>query len=392
MKRLREHWPLDESISFLNHGSFGACPTAVVEEQRRWQTLLEREPVHFFTRLFEDALESSRAEIADFLGASSDSIAFVRNATEGVNAVLRSIEWKSDDELIVLNHGYGACINAARHVTDRAGAKVVVANIPFPIAHPDEALASIMECVTPRTRLALIDHITSPTALVLPIERIVAALRAAGVETLVDGAHGPGMVELKLDDLGAAYYTGNLHKWCCAPKGAAILHVRSDCRDGLHPPVISHGFNSPRKRPRWLEEFDWVGTMDPSAWLTAPFAIQWMSELLPGGWEEIRATNRERAIRARDVVAAALRVSAPCPDSMIGSIASLPLPDGTAQTPVSSLYADALHTRLFEEHQIEIPVVPWPSPPKRLIRLSAQVYNEDKEYVRLARALTERLD
>ena len=170
------------------------------------------------------------------------------------------------------------------------------------------------------------------------------------------------------------------------------LHVRSDCRNGLHPPVISHGFNSPRKRPRWLEEFDWVGTMDPSAWLTAPFAIQWMSELLPGGWEEIRATNRDRAIRGRNIVAAALGVSAPCPDSMIGSIASLPLPDGTAQTPVSSLYADELHIRLFKEHQIEIPVVPWPSPPKRLIRLSAQVYNEDEQYVRLSHALTDLLD
>jgi isopenicillin-N epimerase len=222
----------------------------------------------------------------------------------------------------------------------------------------------------------------------LPIERLVNEAQTRGVDVLVDGAHAPGMVALDLDTLGAAYYTGNLHKWTCAPKGAAFLHVREDRRDGVRPLVISHGANAKSiKRSRFHLEHDWTGTRDPSAWLSVPGALRVMESMVEGGWDEVRRRNRELVLEGRDILCDALGVKAPCPDTMIGSLASLPLPDGDTGS-VNELFPfDKLQDRLLEDYRIEVPVIAWPAPPRRLVRISAQLYNSRPQYVALGEAL-----
>src|SRR5262249_53929569 len=222
---LRDSWLLEPGITFLNHGSFGATPIAVLAKQDEYRARLEREPVRFMVRELEPLLDAARAEVAGFGGANPEDIAFVTNATAGVNAVLRSLDLDQHDELLVTTHEYNASRNALDFVCALSGAKVIVVDVPFPIASSDVVVERVLEKVTDRTRLLLIDHITSQTALILPIERIIAELRARGVDTLVDGAHGVGQIPLDLRAIGAAYYTSNFHKWVCAPKTAAFLYV-----------------------------------------------------------------------------------------------------------------------------------------------------------------------
>ena len=384
-------WGLDPDVTFLNHGSFGACPTAVLALQDELRARMEREPVHFFVHQLEPLLDAARAEVAAFVGADPDELAFVRNATVGVNSVLRSLELTADDELLTTDQSYNACRNVLDHVAGRCGARVVTVELPFPVSGPDPIVDRILAAVTPRTRLALLDHVTSPTGLILPIAELVSRLAERGVDTLVDGAHGPGMMPLDVSAIGAAYYTGNFHKWVCAPKGAGMLHVRRDRQAGLRPAVISHGYNSPRLRSRFHQEFDWVGTDDPTPWLCVPGALRTVGGLVPGGWPEVRARNHALVMAGRHILCEALGVAAPAPEEMIGSLAAVPLPDGSAEPPTTALYADPLQSALFDRHRIEVPIPPWPSPPRRLIRLSAQLYNDIGQYERLAVALREEL-
>jgi len=382
-------WPLDPAVTFLNHGSFGSCPLPVLEFQRELRDRMERQPVKFFVRDLEELLDWARIRLAKFLGGKAENLVFVPNATSGVNAVLRSLEFEPGDELLVTDHEYNACRNALDYVAQRTGAKVVVAKIPFPLASAEEIIEAVMGAVTWRTRLALLDHVTSQTGLVLPIEFLVRELNARNVDTLVDGAHAPGMVPLDLHALNAAYYTGNCHKWICAPKGAAFLHVRADRQKDIRPLVISHGANSSRTdRSRFLIEFGWMGTGDPSPALCVPKAIEFVRSLRPGGWDEVMNHNRELALGARRVLCEALRIPLPCPDELIGSLASVPIPDAPDSKPSNNpLYLDPLQDRLLEEFKIEVPIIPWPAPPKRLLRVSAQLYNSLPQYEQLAGAL-----
>jgi isopenicillin-N epimerase len=271
---------------------------------------------------------------------------------------------------------------------------VITAEVPFPIGSPDEVVTSVLAGVTSRTRLAVLDHATSATALVLPIARLVAELAERGVDTLVDGAHAPGMLDLQVAKLGAAYYAGNLHKWVCAPKGAGFLWVRGDRQAGIRPVTISHGANSPRlDRSRFLLEFDWTGTADPSAWLCVPDAIAFGERLLDGGWPALRARNRALVLEARDLVSAALREPPAAPDEMLGSMASIPLPWERIPGAVQgvSLYGDAVHGALLEAG-FQTMITPWPQRPeagawRRLIRLSAAAYNDRAQFERLAAVL-----
>jgi len=389
---LRRHWLLDREVSFLNHGSFGACPIPVLEHQRRLRERMEQQPVQFLARELEPLLDAARAELASFVGADPADLAWVSNATTGVNAVLQSLPFSPGDELLTTDHEYNACRNALEFVARRDGATVVVVAVPFPIASPDEVVEAVLSKVTRRTRIALLDHVTSQTGLVLPVRQLVRELAGRGIDTLVDGAHAPGMVDLSLDDLGAAYFTGNCHKWLCAPKGAAFVHVRRDLRERVRPVVISHGANSPRAdRSRFHLEFDWVGTDDPTAVLCVPEAIRFMGSLLPGGWQELRRRNRHLALQARDELCRRLGIEPPCPDEMIGSMAALPLPPGNPEALASALYTDELQSALLQRWRIEVPIIPWPAPPQRLVRISAQVYNLPEQYRRLADALAELL-
>jgi isopenicillin-N epimerase len=383
---VKHHWTLDPAITFLNHGSFGATPRVVLEKQDSFRAQMEREPVRFFVRELEPLLDDARRVLAEFLGADEKGLAFVPNATAGVNAVLRSLDLDKFDELLVTTQEYNASRNALDYVAATSGAKVVVVDIPFPIESADVVYERVLEKVTDRTRLLLIDHITSQTALVFPVERIVKELASRGIDTLVDGAHAPGSIPLRLRELGAAYYTGNLHKWVCAPKGAAFLYVRENRRMSVHPIAISHGANATRTdRSRFLIEFDWTGTFDPSAWLAVPAALAFMSS--HGGWPDVMRRNRELALLARDLLCDALRIDKPAPDDMIASMAAVPLPDGT-QSSAPSLYGDPLQDELLFTHDIEVPIVPWPAPPKRILRVSAQLYNELGDYEKLAEKLT----
>jgi len=387
---MKEHWLLDPAITYLNHGSFGAAPKVVLAKQDELRTQLEREPVRFMVRELEPLLDDARAVLAEFVGADTESIAFVPNATAGVNAVLRSLDLDKHDELLVTSHEYNASRNALEYVAGLAGAKVVPVEVPFPIHAPDEVIDRVMERVTERTRLLLIDHVTSQTGLIFPIAALIEALNKRGIDTLVDGAHAPGMFPLHLNELGAAYYTGNLHKWVCAPKGAAFLYVRANRRRGIHPVVISHGANATRTdRSRFHLEFDWPGTFDPTACLCVPAALRFMASLADGGWPEVMRRNRELALRARDLLCDQLGIDKPAPDEMLGSMAAIPLPDGPTYVP--TLFSDPLQDALLFERQIEVPIVPWPSQPKRVLRVSAQLYNTIEEYETLARALVELL-
>jgi len=371
-------WTLDSGVVFLNHGSFGACPEAVLDFQQTLREELEREPVRFLSRELPARLDAARAALGTFIGADPDDLAFVANATTGVNTVLRSLALEPGDDLLVTDHAYNACRNAVSAVAVARGARVVVAHVPFPIDGEDTVVNAILAAVTPRTRLALLDHVTSPTAIVFPIARLVAALGERGIETLVDGAHAPGMLPLDVRTVGAAYYTGNCHKWMCAPKGAAFLYVRRDRQASVRPLVISHGANSPRTdRSRFRLEFDWTGTQDPTPALAVPEAIRVVGSLCPGGWPAVMKHNHALALGARLRLGEALARTPPCPDVMIGSLAAVQLPDGT----------DDLQKYLFDRFAIEVPVIAWPAAPRRWVRISAHFYNREADYERLAEAL-----
>jgi isopenicillin-N epimerase len=377
-------------VVFLNHGAFGACPAPVLLAQARIKAQLEREPVYFFERCYEPLLDAAREKVAAFVGAPPEDVAFVNNTTTGVSAILRSLDFSPGDRILMTDHTYNACKNAIEYVASRTGAEVVVVRVPLPVSSPDEVVEHVLRAVTPGVRLALIDHVTSPTGLVLPIEAIVRSLRERGVETLVDGAHAPGMVDLEVARLGAAYYVGNFHKWVCSPKGAAFVHVRKDRKEGLHPTVISHGYTSTRPKGRFQDEFDWSGSDDPSAWLAVPDAIAFMGGLLPGGWPALRSRNRELALAARKLISGALGAPLLAPESMIGSLAAIPLPDAAAGA-VMDPVQEPLHRALYDRHRIQVPVFVWPKPPARLIRVAAQAYCELSDYEKLAGALRQEL-
>jgi isopenicillin-N epimerase len=384
-----QHWLLDPEVIFLNHGAFGACPKRVLERQAEWRARIERQPLQFVGRDLEGHLDSARETVAAFVGARAEDLVFVPNATSGVNAVVRSLSFDKGDELLVTDQEYNACRNALNFAAERAGARVVVANLPFPVRNEEQLVAPILERVTGKTRLALVDQVTSQTGLILPIERLVRELKTRGVDTLVDGAHAPGMVALDLNRLGAAYYTGNCHKWLCAPKGAAFLHVRSDKQSLVRPVAISHGANTRRTdRSRFLIEFAWPGTWDPTAALSVPEALEFVGSLLPGGWPEIMARNRSLALAARNILCAALSIDAPAPEDRIGSLAAVPIPDARAgDEPILPTNEYALQETLRVKHHIEVPIIPWPAPPKRTLRVSAQLYNSLPQYEKLARVL-----
>lgn len=391
-------WLLDPGIAFLNHGSFGACPEPVLAAQTAWRERMEREPVQFLSRELEGLLAAARTEVARFLGADPDDLAFVANATTGVNTVLGSLRFVPGDELLTTDHEYNATLNALAAAAERDGARVVIARIPLPVRQPGDVVDAILAAVTPRTRLLLISHVTSPTGLVLPVADIVRELAAKGIDTLVDAAHAPGMVPVDIEELGAAYWTGNAHKWLCAPKGAAVLHVRRDRQAAIRPLVISHGSNDPRTdRSRFRLEFDWTGTADPTAWLAIPAAIRFVGGLMAGGWPEVMAANRSLALVARDLLCARLGAAPPAPDSMIGAMAAVPLPLAVDR---GEALAEDLNRALFEDDGIEVPITPWPVPAARspgaaptaiLVRMSAQRYNRLDQFQRLADALIRRL-
>lgn len=399
---LADHWQLNRDVDFLNHGSFGACPTVVLDEQRRWIERLERDPIEFLApeRGLPGHLQPVRRAVADLVGCAADDLVFVRSATDGVNAVVQSFPFQAGDQVLVTNHGYGACNRAVQLAAETRGVSVVTASVPFPIDGPDQVLQAIEATLTARTRLAVIDHVTSATALIFPIRQIVQLCHDRGVRVLVDGAHAPGMVPLDLPSIAADYYTGNHHKWLCAPKASAFLHVQPQWQSEVRPTVISHAAVAvcgAAAAKRFQAEFGWTGTFDPSPLLAIPRAIEFLKTLVSGGLPGLMEHNRRLASEARGLLLQRLQTPPPAPESMLGSMATLivpprllpPLSDeagGPSGDPQRHA-AETLQRRLVRQHRIEVPVFVLPSfqPGQPLVglRISAQVYNQRQQYQRL---------
>ncbi|HEX3347637.1 MAG TPA: aminotransferase class V-fold PLP-dependent enzyme [Acetobacteraceae bacterium] len=367
---VRHLWNLDPDWVTVNHGSFGATPIAVLDAQDEWRRRMEAQPTRFMSRDLPNALRAAADALGRYIGAGGNDLAFVENATVGCNAVLRSLRLQPHDEVVVFDHGYGAVKNTVRFVAGRSGARVVTACIPFPRPTADAIVENLAAALTPATRLAVLDHITSPSALVLPIAEMIEACRTAGVPVLVDGAHAPGQVPLDLATLGADYYVGNCHKWMMAPKGAGFLWAAPQRQDDLHPVTISHGLGK-----GFLEEFDWTGTRDPTSVLAVPAAITFLEDL--GG-----ASLRERNIRlARDataVIARRLNAEIGALPEFAGSMGVVRLPVTGAATPERAL---DMRAKVFDA-KTDVPVSAigdglW-------MRISAQAYNEIEDYERLA--------
>ena len=369
-KAVRHEWALDWDFLTVNHGSFGATPRVVLAAQREWQQRLEAQPSRFMRTVLPNALRHAAERLGTFIGADGKDIAFVENATTGCNAVLRSLRLQPGDEIVVLSHGYGAVRNTVRFVCERAGAGMVEAEVPFPHPPADTIVANIAGSLSPRTRLAVVDHITSGSALVLPLQRIVAACHEAGVPVLVDGAHGPAQVPLDMRGIGADWYAGNCHKWLCAPKGSAFLYAAPERQSDLHPVTISHGLDK-----GFLEEFDWTGTRDPSAWLATDVAIDFHARL---GGEALMARNIALAAEATSLLALRLNTESGAVGALAGCMGMVRLPLTGAATAVQSadIRARLLAAGTDAPTHVQAGAI-W-------LRISAAAYNDIEDYQRLA--------
>jgi isopenicillin-N epimerase len=372
-------WPLDPACTFLNHGSFGSVPLEVAEAQEAHRRLIESRPIEWLGRRHRELLAPARSAASAFLGADPEGLGFVTNATEGVNAVLSSFECGPGDELLTTSHVYNAVHQAMKVKARRTGAAVRIVDLDPPFDDAGELVDHVVAAIGPRTRLLIIDHITSPTGLVFPAVEVVREARRRGVAVLVDGAHGPGMLDLSIDALGADWYTGNLHKWCCAPKGCAFLWTSAERRAATHPAVVSHHLDE-----GYTREFDWQGTRDLTPWMTAADAIAWLDRRF--GWPALRAHNRDLARWAHAMLLDRFGSEglSPRDGSWLGSLATVPLP---ARLAASATPADRIQAELSVRHDIEVPIIDWRG--RKMVRVSAQAYNRPEQYLRLADALLE---
>ena len=372
---LRGLWSLDPAIHFLNHGSYGATPRHVQAAQTQWREMMEREPVRFMVDTLPEALQAAGVRLAGFVGASPSRLALVENATAAVNAVLRSMRWQAGDRIVLANHAYPAVKNTVRFVAERYGLSVVEARVPWPLEGPQAIIDAYARALAGGARLAIVDHIFSPLAVVAPVEAIVSLCRARGVPVLVDGAHAPGMLPLSLDamgNMGVDWYAGNCHKWLNAPKGCGFIVATPAGQRDLHPAVISNFFGEGFDR-----EFAWTGTGDPSARLAVTAALEFVEAL---GVERYHHALGEQAQAAAARIADAWHVAPGAPSEMFAGMVTLPLP---VDAPASAEAVARWRLTLLREHNIEVPVMAinghlW-------VRISAQVYNEVADYEALAR-------
>ena len=372
---LRSLWSLDPAIHFLNHGSYGATPRYVQAAQSRWREEMEHEPVRFMVDTLPDALRAAGAKLAAFVGAPVSTLAFVENATAGVNAVLRSLRWDAGDRIVLANHSYPAVKNTVRFLAERHGLSVIEAQIPWPLAGPDAIANAYANALAGGARIAIVDHIFSPLAVVAPIEAIARLCRERGVPLLVDGAHAPGMLPLSLDalgDMGVDWYVGNCHKWLCAPKGCGFIVATAEGQRDLHPAVISNFFGE-----GFEPEFSWTGTGDPSARLAVTAALEFIEAL---GVERYRDALRVQARAAAECIASAWGVAPGAPAEMFAGMVTLPLP---VDEPAGVEAVARWRLKLLQEHHIEVPVIDIEG--RLWVRISAQVYNALSDVEALAR-------
>lgn len=367
-------WALEEGMTFLNHGSYGATPREVTAEADRWRARMESQPVRFFNDELPGAIRTAAAALAAFVGMPADRLGFVENASDGTNAVLRSARWREGDEIVTTSHVYNAVRKNLAWLTSTTGAVVVEAQVPFPTPDAASVVEGLARAITPRTRLLLVDHIASASAVVMPLPEIVALARAHGLPVLVDGAHGPGMFDLALDALGADWYVGNCHKWLSSPKGSGFIAVSTSPAWEVHPTVISHNYGG-----GFAAEFDKIGTRDYAPWLATPAAIAFHRRLGDGA---LRTRNAALARRNAEAIARDLGTETGAPGQMFGSIATVRLPwDGPADWDA----ARRLRLLMWETARIEMHVTALAG--ALWARLSAAPYNEDADYAGVAQAL-----
>ncbi|MDP4219217.1 MAG: aminotransferase class V-fold PLP-dependent enzyme [Bacteroidota bacterium] len=375
-KEIRKRWLLDEDVAFMNHGSFGACPRDVLVAQSEWRNKMERQLVKFITVEAPPATTDALTRLGEFIGAKEKDIVFVDNATTAVNAVVRSLmpKFKPGDELFTTTHVYGAMRKTLHYAADVTGAKVVEGVVPFPIESPDQVVEVVKKGITDKTKFAIIDHITSPTALVYPIEKIIPLFKERGIPVMIDGAHALGMLDINMTKYGADFYTGNCHKWLYAPKGSAFLYVDPKHQKDIHPTNISHNYMTGFK-----PEFEWVGTHDPTAWLSVSAALAFIKEI---GVDEMRRYGHSLAIEARNMLARSWGTKLLAPENMIGMLATVALPGNPTDT---DKHTATLHDRLRDEFHCELPVIVMDG--HTYVRISCQVYNDMSDYERLDAAI-----
>jgi len=370
---MRRRFVLESGITFLNHGSLGATPRVVLAAAERWRRRMEANPDRFMRETLPGALRAAAARLARFLGADAQDVAFVENASTGMNAVLRSLELRRGDEILANTHTYNAVHQTIRHVCERTGARLVDAPITIPVKDASSLVSAIERRISKRTRLVVLDHIASPTGLVFPVKRLAAIAHKRGARVLVDGAHAPGQLDLDIPSLGADWYVGNCHKWMFAPRASGFLWARRDAQAGLHPPVISHGYEK-----GFAAEFDWTGTRDFSAWLAVPDAIEFYKQMKPA---RIRSHNNRLASRAARRISAAWNMPLDGPAELHASMAGVRIPE-----PLQRYSELGLMAELRVKHRINVAIVPiagvlW-------ARLSAQIYNTPADFERLESAIS----
>ncbi|MCA0456295.1 MAG: aminotransferase class V-fold PLP-dependent enzyme [Chloroflexi bacterium] len=364
MTTLKDQFLLDPSVTYLNHGSFGACPKPVFDVYQQFQRELEWQPVEFLGRQHDAMITGAKEALGKFLNADKDDLVFVPNATLGLNTIIRSLKLEPGDEILTTNHEYGALNNTWAFVCQKTGAKYINYPMPLPVTTHEAFVEDFWKGVTPKTKVIYISHITSPTALIFPVKEICRRAREAGILSIVDGAHVPGQIPLDLTDIDADFYSGNLHKWLCAPKGCAFFHARKDKQDMVEPLVISHGWTD----PSFVVKNQWQGTRDISAFLSVPAAIKFFED---NNWDQVRATCHELAREARKQINAMTGVEPVSPDSTewFSQMVMCPIP---ADSDVNEI-----KKRLWDEFKIEIPQIDWNG--WKAVRVSFQAYNTSND-------------
>lgn len=377
---LRQEFLLDPDVIFLNHGSFGATPRPVFESYQVWQRRLEWQPVQFLGTDIAAYLAEARQALGSYLNVAADNLVYVPNATFGVNVVARSLQLGPGDEVLATDHEYGACENAWLFMSRERGFRYARQPIPLPLASAADVVEQFWAGVTPQTKVIFLSHITSPTAMRLPVEAICARARAAGILTVIDGAHAPGQIPLDLTAVGADFYTGNCHKWLCAPKGAGFLFARPEVQHLVEPLIIGWGWGEGRTftfGSDYLDYLQYPGTNDYAAYLAVPAAIAFQAQ---HDWEVIRAGCRalvERAIGRINGLTGLPSLYPELVGDAYSQMAIAALPD--------SIDLTVMKKRLIEEFRVEIPLIRWNG--RQFIRISIQGYNDENDIDALLAAL-----
>ncbi len=377
---------LDSDVIFLNHGSFGACPRPVHEEYQRIQRQLESQPVRFLQRELPTLLTKARHTLAQFIGAADDEVVFVANPTYAVNEIARSLRLGAGDEILVSNHEYGACRNTWQFMAERNGFSVIEARIALPVESGESMTEGIWAAVTENTKVIFLSHITSPTALTIPVAEVCARARNQGIITVIDGAHAPGQIDLNLAELGADFYLGTCHKWLCAPKGSAFFYARTDMQHLIEPLVVGWGWGAHRQfdsGSNFLDFHEWLGTADTSAFLTVPTAIDFQQE---NRWPRVQGRCHELAASTIDRATELPAVDRVHQNEHFVQMGLLEIGRNSEQI----VDPRTLQGRLYDEFRVEVPIISWRDPSgidRVFARFSVQAYNTEADLDTFVRAL-----